>query len=61
MSDGPFADIPIHTDDTLPPGTVKFLHGDDQATVFAIDGEAATPIATWPEKAAPRNQTSGDE
>lgn len=52
--EGPFASInwDACTDDTLPPGHIKFLHGDDQASVFRLDTETETSelVATWKEK-----------
>jgi hypothetical protein len=59
MVDGPFGGIGIETlvDDTLPPDHVKFLHGDDQASVFRLDleSESSELVATWPEKAVRRD------
>lgn len=52
--DGPFrgVDIELLADETLPPDYVKFLHGEDQASVFRLNSsdESATLMATWPEK-----------
>lgn len=54
MVDGPFTgiDLEVLMDETLPPGYVKFLHGDQQATVFRINAESESSelVATWPEK-----------
>lgn len=35
-------DLEACLDDTLPPDHIKFLHGDDQASVFRLDLETET-------------------
>lgn len=48
---GPFTDIPIVLDETLPPDFIKLVQANGTAVVFLLDhdGETATPVAQWPE------------
>lgn len=49
-----FSGIPIHTDDTLPPGHVKMLEAGGKAIVFRLnDDESVTPVAEWDEGPCP--------
>ena len=55
---GPFSGIEIQADETLPPDYIKFLHADDQASVFKLDTQSETSelVATWEEKPVPKRK-----
>jgi len=52
--DGPFSGVDLEAcqDETLPPDHVKFLHADNEASVYRLDleKESGKLVATWPER-----------
>lgn len=43
-----FSGFDVLLDDSLPPGCIKFVHGDGRADVFLIDGESAVRMVVNP-------------